>query len=152
MRQDPSISDIKTEQDIIELLRNVRNDLDGITPGIAICREPLSKIAGYVEQGSYNAPRRPIDSEVDLSEARNLLQKYKFLSQDGCFSCQHRVGFHSAPDEVNDYCGKYEKREDAMVDFGKSPRVKQYLESGCAYRVPIFRKLEEVLKDIKEDK
>lgn len=145
MRQDPSMDEITTEDNLIFLVEEVRHELNQADPNAGIDKEPLLSIVKYIERGKYN-PIRTKD-EIDLSKAQNLIRKYKSLSEPGCFSCQHRVGFHSAPDEVNDYCGKYEKEQDALKeDFGKSPRIKQYITTGCKERVPIFQPLAEVLK------
>ena len=114
IRQDPSLTNITTEEDLVFLVEEVRTDLDRADSNAGIGREPLLDVIKYIEQGKYQTTSS--QDEIDLSAVQDLLNTYKFFSEGGCQSCTQRVTFRINMDEGVEYFIKYEKEEDSMKD------------------------------------
>ena len=152
MTYEPELKGLKTESDIIELLNNVKKDL--IYLGHPVSSSSLKEVLNIIEKGEYKIKDEftlnPVYNLVDLSKAKDFIDRYKHFSEGGCQSCKNANYFKPLSDETRVYCSIGEKEEDAIRNTNsssRSPKIEKYFKNGCDERKPIFRKLEEVLKD-----
>jgi len=142
-----SLDKVATEEDIIKLLQEVKDDISFMDGSIS--KKSLSQVLDIIESGNYDSPTENgehLRNSIDLSSAKSLVSSYHVHSEDGCQSCKHYASAHLKPTQLVSYCGLIEHPETVNFDFNESsPLVKQYYIQGCLNREPIFRSLEEVL-------
>jgi len=149
---EPSLKGIEKEEDVIELLKEVKKNIDEIYPTTKpFQKKPLKEVLEIVEKGSYTPPfaRYSILDEIDLLRAKNLISEYRRLSEKGCQSCKN-LAKACYFNEIFFFCELHEKEQydnpgKINIDSNYSPRVLQYEETGCNERQAVFRKLEEIL-------
>ncbi len=144
---EPSITKIETEQDIVELLKDVRKDIRTSNSKLVLRR--LREVLIHVEEGKYihNGESR-IETEIDLSKATFLVNEYKQKSARNCIVCNNRE--IKSTEDIGDYnvwCSLTEIESDVDSRQGHSPRIKEYYEKGCDDYHSNFRSLEQVLAE-----
>lgn len=150
IKYESPIKKLKSENDILLLLENVRNDIRNLEP--LFNSKSLKEVVKIIEHGSYQLPislSSKIKQEIDLSEAQSLLKIYHFLSEGICNSCQLlEITKDEKTDEKYKFCRHYETPK--SIDYGKGMSQKVYegisSNNPCENRKPIFRKLEQVIK------
>jgi hypothetical protein len=148
MKQHPEMREIRREEDVIMLLSCLRTDIGSVDP--KYLKFSLANVLGIVEKGTvecYN-PRELVQTEIDLSEARNMLAGYRNLSEGGCTSCVNVGVFKPYPDETNVYCNLNESEKDVADVTGQSPLVAEHWNNeNCRLVKHKFRRIEEVLAE-----
>lgn len=148
---EPDIEGIKKEEQVIELLNDVKKS---IALFYNVRSNSLEKVLKIVEQGVYESERNGKPSEplvtyrVDLSKAQSLIQDYRRKSEGGCESCIDRKKFYEN-NETYKYC-RIGENENSAKDFSNnnSPKINKFSEKGCKDRQPIFSKtIEQILKE-----
>lgn len=138
IRFEPPVRELKEEGDIILLLNEVGRDLH-ITD--------IRKTIDIVEKGEYEvALEGNVHVVADLRVAKRLLEQYKIKSSRTCRGCFNREVIQGK----GEFCVEHEDAENAYFDRSWiiSPRVAEYSDrKDCSDYRPIFRPLEEVLKD-----
>ncbi len=150
MTYEPPFKELEKEEEIISLLNDVKNSFCILDASIKLPIH-LDEIVSIIDKEVYDIEQNPfLFNSINLSQAKNLLNDYRYKSEGGCQSCQKIKYFKPLPDETLSYCSLSEKQEDAIADMdasSQSERIKQYFQKGCEERKPIFRLLEEVLKN-----
>ncbi|MBR9702251.1 hypothetical protein GOV13_05015 [Candidatus Pacearchaeota archaeon] len=149
--QVPPFKEMKSEKNLVLLLKNVRSDINGLG-SIKINR--LDQALNYIERGSCDSERKMegnVHLIVDLSKAQKLVRDYKFKSEGGCRSCtNHKLV--KDPDfggqEIRAYCKIGESAASIKDRIDYSPKIRKYFEIGCEDRKPIFRSIAEVLSEV----
>jgi len=137
------INEIKQEQDILTLLKDVQLNLDKFS-----CNIKKTEVIKLIEQGKYQQKSDVIFyTEIDLSHAKKLLDDYKHLSERGCKSCRNNISFKPTSSETCFYCQIGETQESIpdITRRSRSPKIRKNYGVGCIDRVPIFKPLEEIL-------
>lgn len=145
------------EEKIINLLKDVRASVALLKPALA--KQRLDAILEVVEKGEWHIqkifdskdPWVEINYNIDLYQAKQIIDSYRHNSEGGCKSCKKIASYMPLQDEHVTYCSLYE--EATVVSCGDSPRIAKFYEKGCGIdrRPKIKRKLEEVLKDYKSE-
>lgn len=145
---EPPFKELEKEEEIISLLNDVKDSLYILDESINI---PLDKIVSVIDKEVYDIKQNSfLFNSINLSQAKNFLDSYRYKSEGGCRSCQEMRRIKPLPDETILYCGLYENEEEALANMNnssQSDRIKKYFEKGCDKRKAIFRPLEEVLKN-----
>ena len=147
------------EGQVLALLRNVRNDVVILNGKAAIAG--LQDILDFVEKGEWIIPKK-VDTElgfldkdiekrsrinynINLSEAKQIIDNYRNDSEGGCQSCINIKSHYPVPNETSRYCKIFETEKTSDQEF--SPMLEKYYKTGCKDKEPILkRKLEELLE------
>jgi hypothetical protein len=151
------------ETQIINLLKDVQENAALLN---ANCKyNKLDFILEMVEKGEWiiedkrDLKRLEVELHynLDLSQAKYLVNKYRNDSEGGCKSCKLREVAYPLPEESFIYCGKVEDKAFAIDNWSnnnfQSPTIKKFSEKGCPDKKPkLSRTIEEVLKEYNEEK
>lgn len=140
------------EQKIIRLLKDVRTSVALLRPDFENKR--LEDILEVVEKGKliFQKEANPeeiwveLNYKIDLSEAKEIIDDYRYKSEGGCQSCKRKASFMPFSDEHVTYCSLYEN--ESTTNEGSSPRITQFYNTGCDDKEVIFnKKIEEIIKE-----
>ena len=154
----PLKKDLEREEDISFLLKDVKNSLIEITleqsakyNNINLQDKSSKDILNIIESKKFTIKtNKSFDLEVDLLDANKIIRDYRYNSERGCQSCTYKRSYKPVQDETRIYCDLMEHETEGNITIfsgGFSPKVKEYFEKGCGDRNPIFRPIEEVLKE-----
>ncbi len=144
MRHSPELTELSRERDIRTLLSSLRRDFYRIDGHY---NKPLRDILRMVEQGSVTLSDNRGVCEIDLSEAKDMITRYRHLSEGGCCSCLNRRILAFFPDEKGLYCA-LETESDVNERTGLSPMIGEYMDNeNCPYLKHRFRRVEEVISE-----
>lgn len=155
------INDIKNEEEkVIALLRNIRANASLFR--LEFARETLQNILEAVEKGEWSFKNLNVlnkdyldktieknvvlNHNINLSEAKQIIDDYIHHSKKGCESCIN-LGKIYKEMETGRYC-KLDEDESSVIglpisDF--SVKIREFYETGCENKKPVFRPLETVL-------
>jgi hypothetical protein len=149
------------EEKVIALLKNVRANAGILRPHFL--KADLEFILNIVKQGkwilqdqgnlnSVYLERRigkevRLNYDIDLSEAKMIIDNYIQFSEKGCESCVN-LGKVYKEMETNRYCA-FDETEKSIVNFpilnNESPKIHKFYEKGCKDKISKFRPLETVI-------
>jgi hypothetical protein len=162
------IKDIENPaQQIIELLNNVRAVTALLKPSFS--RVNLKHVSDAVKEGRLvlqsQTSVNPVNLErsigkqislnydIDLSEAKQIIDNYIARSKRGCEYCGNLGTFYDK-NETGKYC-KIGETEKSIVNFplmdNKSPKIHEFYVTGCKDRTQTFKPLEELLREAEKD-
>ncbi len=140
------VQSLRNENDVIELLRDVRNDLNIVDERIE--DKSLLQILRIAESGNYEASSGALSagSTVDLGAAARLLREWREKSASGCRGCAAYKASKELGNETYLFCREHETRSDVDEVSGHSPRIARYGKTGCKELKQKFRPLEKVVR------
>jgi hypothetical protein len=147
--------------EIPEEIKNMKNEeekiikmLDDIKES-SRCRDTLislfglNKILNAVNKGKLIIPGREhgLNYEVDLSEAKEIVDDYISRSEGGCEYCGN-LGKTYKNNETGRYC-KIDETEKSIIRFpissNESIKIREFYKKGCKEKTSSFKPLERVL-------
>jgi len=144
----PLFEEIKGEGDLLNLLNDVQRELNSLS---RLKSSKLSYVLEFIEKGVFDnnlmVGRGNVKYLVDLSSAKRLIESYREKSEKGCQSCVERGEVHKNLEKYF-YCKLTENERDIDYKEGRSPKIERYSEKGCGNRIPFFRPIDEVLKEV----
>jgi len=145
------------ELKIIRLLKDVRDSVALLRPDLG--NERLENILDAVEKGEMIISKTSdedklwveLNYNVDLSDAKKIVDDYKAQTEKGCEHCGN-IGKFYKDMETYRYCkiGESENSVAKLPISDKSTKINQFYKTGCEDRTPSLRPLEEVLIENKE--
>ena len=135
-----SVGNPVSEEDVIDVLEDVRKKLNPFFPSFKQNR--LLHIAGIVEDGRLNCS----EGEIDVSEAKKIVDDYKLRADKGCMSCVNFV--YNEKGRRRMYCKLTESDKDVIGESRMSPRIARFYDTGCIDAVTFCRPLNEVLSEV----
>ena len=143
---EPEIKEIEKEEQVIELLKEVSEDMNHLIGYYA--PRPLKEVLKIIEEGEYQIKGdKGIVNAVDLSQAKSMIQSYRGKSEGGCQSCKERYSHKPFPEDTLFYCNLSESPEELGI-IGDSPKVSKFYKKGCKDKKPIFSKtIEQILEE-----
>lgn len=143
------------EQKIIRLLKDVRTSVALLRPDFESKR--LEDILEVVEKGKliFQKEANPeeiwveLNYKIDLSEAKEIIDDYRYKSEGGCQSCKNLGKFYRDM-ETYRYC-KIGEDESSVVGLpisDQSSKINKFYKEGCGDKDPVFKKkIEEIIKE-----
>ena len=143
------------EKKVLDLLRDVRASVALLRPDVE--NQRLDDILEVVEKGKWILqkkvnPEKPaveLSYNIDLSEAKQLIDDYRKNSEGGCQSCKNLRRFFKNM-ETYKYC-KIGEDESSVLNppvSNLSSKIEKFYKEGCGEdkEVKIKTKLEELLE------
>jgi hypothetical protein len=133
------------------MLIDLKKSLSEVSPEFE--GKSYAEILTIVKGGSYFTQGPLISNNMDLSEAKNMVDAYRALSEGGCVSCigLRQVPSSDIPNESYQYCEYHDlkSQDDGSESAGKSSLVSKHWDKPCGLYDPKIKvSLDSIVRDI----
>jgi len=130
---------------------NLKQVLDAVKEGRLVLQSQTS--VNQINLEKSIGKQISLNYDIDLSEAKQIVNDYIARSERGCEYCGNLGKFYE-DNETGRYC-KIGETEKSIVNFplmnNESPKIHEFWKTGCTDRTPTLKPLEELLRETEKN-